>query len=94
MKQKHVSQRMCIVCREVQAKHALIRIVKPKPLQFDSLIFIDEKGKALGRGAYLCKKASCWRKCLSKKFLNRALRTSVSDADVLFLKMYADTRFK
>ena len=51
-KPRRVPQRMCVVCREVQGKRALIRIVRT-PTEG---VLADPTGKRAGRGAYLCQK--------------------------------------
>ena len=45
---KHVPQRTCVACREVNEKRSLIRIVRgPEG------VAVDKTGKMPGRGAYL-----------------------------------------
>ncbi|MGB8645169.1 MAG: YlxR family protein [Anaerolineae bacterium] len=53
---KHVPQRTCIGCREVEAKREMMRIVR-KP---DGHVVADPTGKQAGRGAYLHKERECW----------------------------------
>ena len=72
---KHVPQRMCVGCREVLAKRALIRIVRSA-----EGIQVDLNGKAPGRGAYLHDKHSCWEKGL-KGALAQALKTELTGQD-------------
>ena len=69
-KGRHVPQRMCVICREVQGKRALIRIVRTP----DDGVLIDTTGKRAGRGAYLCHSATCWDQALRRNGLTRALR--------------------
>ena len=45
-------------------------------------IEIDASGKKEGRGAYLCTDKACWEKALKGKQLERALRGSVTQADI------------
>lgn len=74
MRQKHVPQRTCIGCGETSSKRGLIRIVRTP----DGSIEVDLTGKKAGRGAYLCRKAACWQKALSKGSVARVLKTSIS----------------
>src|SRR5690606_41462050 len=67
---KHVPQRMCIICREHDAKRGLHRIVRSP----DGVVAPDPTGRRNGRGAYLCHKAACWEKALRSGALSRALK--------------------
>ncbi len=79
--QKHKPQRTCIACREVKDKRDLIRVVQTP----DGNLKVDLTGKANGRGAYLCRQASCWEKGLQKERLARALKTTLSAEALLAL---------
>jgi hypothetical protein len=76
---------MCVICREVQGKRALIRIVRT-PVDG---VMIDDTGKRAGRGAYLCQRHSCWQRALSSNALNRALRTTLTEEELAVLAAYA-----
>lgn len=65
--------RMCVVCRAQSDKKTLLRIVKNKEGQ----IFVDNSGKANGRGAYVCKNKECFEKLKKQKGLNRAFKCEV-----------------
>ena len=67
---KHVPLRTCVQCRQVRPKRELIRIVRTP--QGD--IEIDDRGKAAGRGAYLCRDRACWIGAISQDRLDYALR--------------------
>ncbi len=71
-RRKHLPQRTCVGCRQVQAKRSLIRIVRGA-----DGVRVDPTGKAPGRGAYLHDLRSCWEAGL-KGPLARALRTELS----------------
>ncbi len=86
-KGRHVPQRMCVVCRDVQGKRALIRIVRTPT----DGVLIDETGKRAGRGAYLCQRKACWARALSSSALNRALRTTLSDSETAALVEFMAT---
>lgn len=64
---------MCVVCRAQSDKKTLLRIVKNKEGQ----IFVDNSGKANGRGAYVCKSKECFEKLKKQKGLNRAFKCEV-----------------
>lgn len=82
---KHVPQRMCVVCRESNAKRTLTRIVRTGEDSYEA----DPTGRMNGRGAYVCDKASCWEKVLATPILMRALRVLPSDESRERLKEFA-----
>ena len=75
MKKKKVPVRRCIACLEMKAKRELIRVVKSP----EGEIALDETGRKNGRGAYLCKDPSCFRKAQKSKALNREFKTEIPD---------------
>jgi predicted RNA-binding protein YlxR (DUF448 family) len=75
MKEKPL--RMCISCRTMKPKDALIRVVKTS-----EGIFVDKTGKRNGRGAYICKEGHCVELLAKNKALNRAFQCEV-DSDVI-----------
>ena len=52
---KSIPQRQCVGCREKKPKPELIRVVRAP----DGGISLDARGKAAGRGAYLCPDPEC-----------------------------------
>lgn len=74
-RRKHVPQRTCVGCRTVEAKRALIRVVRTA-----EGVFVDPSGRMPGRGAYLHDQRSCWEQAL-KGSLAAALKTSLSAED-------------
>ena len=68
-------QRMCIVCREMQDKKLLMRIVKTK----EGDILIDKTGKKNGRGAYICKSEECLNKLIKQRSLNKAFKMNIDE---------------
>jgi predicted RNA-binding protein YlxR (DUF448 family) len=84
---KHVPQRTCVACRTVRPKRELIRIVCTP----EGEILVDERGKRNGRGAYLCAQQACWEEALARQRLDAALRTSLDEATVTTLRVYAQT---
>ena len=75
MKKKKIPMRSCIVTREKKKKKDLIRVVKNK----DNQVFIDQTGKANGRGAYLKKDLEVIKKCKKNKILDRQLEIEIPD---------------
>ena len=70
---KKVPQRQCIGCRVSRDKKDLVRIVRAS----DGTLSVDFKGKANGRGAYLCKDPECLNKAIKTKALERAFDTAI-----------------
>ena len=66
---KSIPQRQCVGCREKKPKPELIRVVRAP----DGAISLDARGKAAGRGAYLCPKAVCLKTC---PFRRRSMSSS------------------
>ena len=69
------SMRRCIGCRESFDKKELIRIVRTPGGEIE----IDEKGKADGRGAYICRKLSCLNTAFKKNKLDYSFKIKVSE---------------
>jgi predicted RNA-binding protein YlxR (DUF448 family) len=71
---KKIPMRMCVACREMQAKKDLMRIVRT-----DDGLILDLTGKRNGRGAYLCRKEACLEKAIKTRALERALEAPLSE---------------
>ena len=65
---KKIPMRQCLGCREMKPKKELIRVVRSP----EGEISLDFKGKANGRGAYLCPDPACLKKALKAKALEHA----------------------
>ena len=76
MKTRKIPMRMCVGCREMKEKRALLRIVK----NAEGAISFDRVGKAPGRGAYICKARECLDKAMKQRQLERALETKIEAA--------------
>ncbi|WP_322819942.1 RNase P modulator RnpM [Chloroflexus sp.] len=74
---RHVPKRMCIVCRQSDAKRALLRLVR----NADGRVVIDPTGKQPGRGAYLCRNPVCWTQALRRNAIERALKVATLHPD-------------
>ena len=88
MVQKKIPMRQCLGCRERFAKRELIRVVRSPEGEL-SLYF---KGKAPGRGAYVCEDAECLKKAQKTHALERALEAKIDDA--VFEQLAAQIRPK
>ncbi|MFC1948569.1 RNase P modulator RnpM [Chloroflexota bacterium] len=71
---KHIPQRTCVACRQVKAKHELVRLVRIS----DSNVEIDTSSKKAGRGAYLCRIQECWDTGLKSGRLEHTLRITLT----------------
>ena len=78
-------QRSCLSCREQRDQRSLTRLVRGA----DGSVGVDERGRAPGRGGYLCESPDCWTQAIEDRRLDRALRTSVSASDRATLRAYA-----
>lgn len=74
--------RMCVACREMRAKKELCRVVRTP----EGEVFIDESGRANGRGAYLCRDTACLDKAVKSRALERALEAKVSTEMMVALR--------
>lgn len=45
------------------------------------MVEMDERGKAAGRGAYLCRNRACWEDAIRHERLDHALKMKLSAAD-------------
>lgn len=93
MTTKKIPMRKCLGCGEMFPKKELVRVVKTKTGETDDgkeayLISLDKTGKAAGRGAYICKKASCLEAAVKAKRLQRAFECQIPDE--IFKKMTAE----
>ena len=61
--QKKIPMRQCVGCREMKPKKELVRVVRAP----DGTLSLDFRGKAPGRGAYVCPDPECL-KALERAF--------------------------
>ena len=73
--QKKIPMRQCLGCREAKPKKELIRVVRSP----EGEISLDFRGKANGRGAYVCPNPACLKKAIKQKALERALQTDIPE---------------
>lgn len=85
--QKKIPMRQCVGCREMKAKKELVRVVRSP----EGEIFLDFRGKAPGRGAYVCPQAECLRRAIKSRALERGLDCQIPQEiyDQLLLRMEA-----
>ena len=71
---KKIPMRQCLGCREMKPKGDLIRVVRaPDGIQ----ITLDDRGKAPGRGAYVCPNPACLKKAVKSRALERAFSCAI-----------------
>lgn len=70
---KKIPMRQCLGCREMKPKAELIRAVRSP----EGEISLDFRGKAPGRGAYVCKNSDCLKKAIKSKALERAFSAQI-----------------
>ena len=73
MTPKKVPMRMCLGCSEMKPKRELIRVVRSP----EGTISLDFRGKASGRGAYVCRSAACLKKAIRARALERAFSVQI-----------------
>lgn len=71
--QKKIPLRQCLGCREMKPKRELIRVVRSP----EGEISLDFKGKAAGRGAYVCRDAQCLKKAIKARALEKAFSAQI-----------------
>ena len=73
---KHIPERQCLGCREMKPKAELVRVVRSP----EGTVSLDLRGKAPGRGAYICPSADCLKKAQRSKALSRSLGVEIPPA--------------
>ena len=76
MKPKKIPMRMCLGCNEMKPKMELIRAVKSP----EGEISLDFKGKAAGRGAYICRNAECFEKARKARRFEKAFSCKIEES--------------
>ena len=75
MQQRKIPTRQCLGCRTMFPKRELIRVVRSP----EGGLSLDFKGKAPGRGAYLCPNPDCLKKARKSRAIERAFSVSVPE---------------
>ena len=71
--EKKIPMRQCLGCREMKPKKELIRVVRSP----EGEISLDFKGKASGRGPYVCPDPRCLKKAIKARALERAFSAQI-----------------
>ena len=74
--QKKIPMLQCLGCRDMKPKRELIRVVRSP----EGEISLDFKGKAPGRGAYICPAPACLKQAIKAKALERAFSTQIPES--------------
>ena len=70
---KKLPLRQCAGCREMKAKNELVRVVRAP----EGEISLDFRGKAPGRGVYVCPNLACLQRAQKTRALERSLNTVI-----------------
>jgi hypothetical protein len=60
----------------------MIRVVRSP----EGNVSLDPKGKANGRGAYICRRVECWEKAMKRGSLRHALKVDIEPAVLVTLR--------
>ena len=74
---RQVPLRSCVACRTAKTKPELVRFVRID----GGRVELDPRGRAPGRGAYLCRDAACWTLAQKRRALERALHVTLRPDD-------------
>lgn len=74
--QKKIPMRQCMGCRERKPKKELVRVVRSP----EGTVSVDLRGKAPGRGAYICPDPECLKKAAKSRALERNLEVEIPEA--------------
>jgi predicted RNA-binding protein YlxR (DUF448 family) len=74
-KVKKIPLRKCLGCMESFPKKELVRVVRTP----DGEVCIDLTGKKSGRGAYICKSETCFKKAVQSKRIQSNLEITLTD---------------
>ena len=72
---KKTPERKCTGCQGRFPKNTLIRVLRTP----EGEILLDLTGKKSGRGAYICKNASCLKKARKARRLEASLECNIPD---------------
>ena len=73
--ERKVPTRRCVGCGEHLPKSTLIRVLRTP----EGEIVLDLTGKRSGRGAYICKSVSCFKKAAMSKRLDASLECKIPE---------------
>ena len=72
---KKVPERRCVGCGEHFPKSELVRVLRTP----EGEVVLDLTGKKSGRGAYICKKATCLKKAQKSKRIEHSLECAIPE---------------
>jgi predicted RNA-binding protein YlxR (DUF448 family) len=72
---KAPAMRMCVGCRVMKPKRKLVRVVRAPA----GTVSLDFRGKAPGRGAYVCRDPACLARARKIRALERAFSAPVPE---------------
>ena len=72
---KKIPIRQCLGCREQKAKTELLRVVR----SLEGSVSLDFRGKAPGRGAYICRSGECLKRAVRSRALERSLGAPIPE---------------
>ena len=72
---KKIPIRQCLGCREQKAKTELLRVVRSP----EGSVSLDFRGKAPGRGAYICRSGECLKRAGRSRALERSLGAPIPE---------------
>ena len=72
---KKIPIRQCLGCREQKAKTELLRVVRSP----EGSVSLDFRGKAPGRGAYICRSGECLQRAVRARALERSLGAPIPE---------------
>ena len=76
MKPRKIPMRMCLGCGEMKPKMELIRVVKSP----EGDISLDFRGKAAGRGAYICRSTECLEKARKARRFEKSFSCRIEES--------------
>ena len=76
-KQKKIPERQCLGCNGHFPKKTLLRVVRSPQGEAGFTVSLDFTGKKSGRGAYICKSLSCFKKARQKKRIETSLECEI-----------------
>ena len=71
--EKKIPMRQCLGCREMKPKRELVRVVRSPAGE----ISLDFRGKAPGRGAYVCRNEKKKKKAIKARAFERAFSAQI-----------------
>ena len=72
---KKIPTRRCTGCGEHFPKNTLIRVLRTP----EGEVILDLTGKKSGRGAYICKNATCFKKARKSRRIETSLECHISE---------------